>query len=175
MQVIQSAMAQNATASAVATVAQQTQEEDIIVRGLFQAADPNTVGRLLWYGHLEAYWPWLNQSNMTWHYDFETSPCYEITGTKHCWDAAQILQSTPTNSRTLYTWDPTAKAMLTVPIVPASPAPLNPPWDTTTTNTWQAKLGLAASPTPTDLVNWVRGTEVSTLRSRTDPTTNLEW
>ena len=62
----------NATASAVATVAQQSQEGDIIVRGLYHAADPDTVGRYLWRGHLEAYWPWLDESDMKWHYDFET-------------------------------------------------------------------------------------------------------
>ena len=57
VKVISGAIVKNATASAVATVAQQTQEGDIIVRGLFHAADPDTVGRYLWRGHLEAYWP----------------------------------------------------------------------------------------------------------------------
>ncbi len=57
LKVFSAAIVKNATASAVATVAQQTQEGDIIIRGLFHASDPETVGRYLWQGHLEAYWP----------------------------------------------------------------------------------------------------------------------
>jgi len=163
LKVLSGAIVKNATASAVATVAQQTQEGDVIIRGLFHGADPDTVGRYLWHGHLEAYWPWLNQSDMTWHYDFETNSCFEITRTKHCWDGAGILQNRSTDDRTIYSWDPTASppAMLTVPTVPrqtSSPyLPLSPPWDSTTTSTWAARLGVSGSLTAPDLLDWVRG------------------
>jgi type IV pilus assembly protein PilY1 len=164
--VLSGAIVKNATASAVATVAQETQEGDVIIRGLFHAADPDTVGRYLWRGHLEAYWPWLNQSDMTWHYDFETSPCFEITGTKNCWDGAEVLETD--NSRTLYTWDPNASppATITVPMVPrqgsAPFTPSNPPWvsmDSTTTTNWKNKLGLGTAPGAADLLDWVRGSD----------------
>ncbi|MCL4553302.1 MAG: PilC/PilY family type IV pilus protein, partial [Candidatus Marsarchaeota archaeon] len=174
MTVIQSSIVKNATASAVATVAQQTQEGDIIVRGLFHAADPDTVGRYLWFGHLEAYWPYLDESTMVYHYDFETNPCFQITsGTKHCWDGAQILQSRDTNDRTLYTWDTSTKTQVTVPIVPTSGS-IDPPWTSTATSTWQTKLGVTTSPTPSDLISWVRGIDVDGLRTRTD-SDNLQW
>ena len=52
---------QNASSSAVATVAQQTGEGDIIIRGMFQAKPPTSETDLqayyLWWGHLESYWP----------------------------------------------------------------------------------------------------------------------
>ena len=162
LKVLTGAIVKNATASAVATVAQQTQEGDIIIRGLFHAADPDTVGRNLWRGHLEAYWPYLDQSTMTWHYDFEKNPCFEITDpNKNCWDAAEILQKRDTNNRTIYSWDPTTKTTVTIPQVPrdtGSPfPPTNPPWSSSLTATWSGTLGLSGSLTAPDLIDWVRG------------------
>jgi type IV pilus assembly protein PilY1 len=158
LKVLSQAIVKNATASAVATVAQQTQEGDIIIRGLFHASDPETVGRYLWFGHLEAYWPWLNESTMTWHYDFETNPCFEITGTKNCWDGAEVLRSRSTNDRTIYYWDPTASP--STQQLPARPQPTdNPPWDSSTITSWQTRMGLATNPTPQDLDDWVRGND----------------
>ncbi len=158
--VLTGAIVKNATASAVATVAQETQEGSLIIRGLFHASDPDTVGRYLWRGHLEAYWP-----DNTGHYDFETNPCFEITGTKNCWDAAEILKTN--NDRTIYTWDPTASppAMITIPAVPrqgSSPFAPTAPWtsaDGTATVTWKSKLGLGVAPTAADLIDWVRETD----------------
>jgi type IV pilus assembly protein PilY1 len=167
--VLSGAVVRNATASAVATVAQETQEGDVIIRGLFHAADADTVGRNLWRGHLEAYWPYLNEATMTWHYDFETSPCFEIVGTKNCWDGADILKTN--NSRTMYTWDPTASppAMITLPAVPrqaSSPYTPTSPWVSmdsatsgATTINWKNKLGLGTAPTAADLIDWVRGAD----------------
>jgi type IV pilus assembly protein PilY1 len=168
LKVLSGAIVKNATASAVATVAQQAQEGDIIVRGLFHAADPETVGRYLWRGHLEAYWPAWNESTFTWEYDFEkadSKPCFEMTGDKHCWDAAEILQSRSTNDRTIYTWDPGTKTRLTIPTTPrdtSAPFNFNPPWDSTTNTTWQTKLGLSGTPTAEGLADWVRGNDAVT-------------
>ncbi len=85
---------QNASSSAVATVAQQTGEGDIIIRGMFEAKPPDddttNVGKYLWFGHLESYWP-TNDG----YYDFELYTqvlCKDIRtahpGAFHCWDAA---------------------------------------------------------------------------------------
>jgi type IV pilus assembly protein PilY1 len=168
LKVLSGAIVKNATASAVATVAQQAQEGDIIVRGLFHAADPDTVGRYLWRGHLEAYWPAFNESTFVWEYDFEkpdSKPCFEMTGDKHCWDAAEILQSRSTNDRTIYTWDPGTKTRLTLPTTPrdtSAPFNFSPPWDATTNTTWQTKLGLTGTPTAEGLTDWVRGNDAVT-------------
>ncbi len=52
---------QTAASSAVATVAQQSAEGDLIIRGAFEARAPSTdtadACRFLWFGHLESYWP----------------------------------------------------------------------------------------------------------------------
>jgi type IV pilus assembly protein PilY1 len=93
-----------ASSSAVATVAQQTGEGDQIIRAMFEAKPPDTdtinAGKLLWWGHLEAYWP-----NKDGYYEFELSGrnlsgslimCKDFlakwgaTGTDpaNCWDAA---------------------------------------------------------------------------------------
>ncbi|HAA04324.1 MAG TPA: hypothetical protein DCE18_13195, partial [Syntrophobacteraceae bacterium] len=169
LKVLSTAMVRNATASAVATVAQETQDGDVIIRGLFHSSDPETVGRYLWRGHLEAYWPWLDVSKMKLVYDFETDPCFEITGTKHCWDGAEILRNrTPvgTDDRNIYYWDPTATPK-------TQPFPkfgdidsTTDPTETANRNLWKTKLGLAATPTADSLVDWVRGTDVATLRDR---------
>jgi hypothetical protein len=59
--VIAQVTAQTASSSAVATLSQQTGEGDEIIRGLYQAVPPSSdstnVGKLLWWGRLEAYWP----------------------------------------------------------------------------------------------------------------------
>ena len=170
LRVLSSSIVRNATASAVATVAQQTQAGDIIIRGLFHSSDPETPGRYLWRGHLEAYWPVLNETDGKFHYDFETNPpCFEMTGTRHCWDGAEILRNgTPvgTDDRNIYYWDSTATPK-------TQPFPKHGDIDSTTDpteiakrNLWKTKLGLAATPTADDLVDWVRGTDVGTLRDR---------
>ena len=166
LKVLSQAIVRNATASSVATVAQETQQGDIIIRGLFHASDPDTVGRYLWFGHLESYWPWLDQSTMTWHYDFETFNCFEapVGATTHCWDGSQLMQTASggSNGRTIYYWDPTQSPPTQQ--VPIRPQPVeNPPWNSTTISNWQTKLGLSPGPpstsvpTPEDLVDWVRG------------------
>lgn len=167
LKVLSQAIVKNATASSVATVAQETQQGDIIVRGLFHASDPDTVGRYLWFGHLETYWPYADATGIL-HYDFENWNCFEApTGaTKHCWDGSEVMQtqSGGTNGRNIYSWDPTASNPTIA--VPTRPQPIeNPPWDSPTISSWQTRLGLSPGPpstsvpTPEDLVDWVRGNE----------------
>jgi len=90
---------QNASSSAVATVAQQTGEGDIVIRGMFQAKPPSdyTVqDQFLWWGHMEAYWPFTPSNSSQYFYDFETYDyvmCKDIKSHPnadgvHCWDAA---------------------------------------------------------------------------------------
>ena len=90
---------QNASSSAVATVAQQTGEGDIIIRGMFQAKPPpeyTVQDQFLWWGHLEAYWPFTTSNSDQYFYDFELYDyvmCKDIRSHPnpdgvHCWDAA---------------------------------------------------------------------------------------
>ncbi len=57
MAVLQDVVTRNAAASAVATVSQQGADGDLIVRGAFEASDPDVVDKYLWRGHIDAYWP----------------------------------------------------------------------------------------------------------------------
>ncbi len=57
MAVLQDVVTRNAAASAVATVSQQGSDGDLIVRGAFEASDPDVVDKYLWRGHVDAYWP----------------------------------------------------------------------------------------------------------------------
>lgn len=55
--VLQEVISRNAAASAVATVSQQGSEGDLIVRGAFEASDPDILDKYLWRGHVDSYWP----------------------------------------------------------------------------------------------------------------------
>ena len=57
LSVLQEVVTRNAAASAVATVSQQGADGDIIVRGAFEASDPDVLDKYLWRGHIDAYWP----------------------------------------------------------------------------------------------------------------------
>jgi len=173
-QVLADIQSQTAAASAAATVAQQSTEGDFIVRGMFQAQDPSAVGRYLWYGHLEVYWPYYNTSQAKWMYEFEecisgTPPdcpakkCYDDTATR-CWDGAKWLKQVEPNSRNIFT------ARLVDPVENRWEN-----WEFPTSGTvgsdWETLL-LGAShpsfPSAAELVSWIRGSAVPGLRVRTD-------
>ena len=161
---------QTASSSAVATISQKTGEGDMIIRGLFEAAPPASdaadQGRLLWYGHLESYWP-----NSTGQYSFELDTtdimCKDITANNgssfaNCWDAAtsppwpaasSVSTSTsPMLGRNIFTMVNNVQTSFNI------------------TNMTSTLLGVANSTAASNLVNWVLGVENTSLfRSRTDP------
>jgi|GEM_PF-3735132 len=100
------------SAGAVATVTQQIEGEDIVVRGAFTAYEPFNPNTFVWRGHLETYWPYEgcsakltqaaceNSVNCSWEggrcvglYDFQKEVntgkfCGQIQNeSKQCWDA----------------------------------------------------------------------------------------
>ncbi|MEW6349946.1 MAG: hypothetical protein AB1646_12840 [Thermodesulfobacteriota bacterium] len=109
--ILQDIQSRNASAGAVATVSQQTQGGDIILRGAFDAlpsggtVTTTAQATYLWYGHLDSYWPF--EVNLgEFQYDFQQncntasdgSPllCYQIPsegcgGNPHCIDFTQCL------------------------------------------------------------------------------------
>ena len=93
-------------------------------------------------------------------------PCFEITGDKHCWDAAEILQSRSTNDRTIYSWDPSTNTRLTLPTTPRArecavqfQSPLGCNHEHRVAG--QAGGDRYADP-PQDLADWVRGNDAVT-------------
>lgn len=116
--VMKAVMSRTAAASAVATVSQETRTADVIVRGVFEAQDPdpNVVDTFLWKGHLEAYFPFDVNGKTTYDFDWKLLPanegklCMEITGARHCWDAGDILKNEipGVNRDFIYTWLPDA-------------------------------------------------------------------
>ncbi|MFH0825327.1 MAG: PilC/PilY family type IV pilus protein, partial [Pseudomonadota bacterium] len=90
------------SASAVATVSQQSTDGDQVVRGAFEASDPDDPSMYLWRGHLEVYNPYPDPDDPTgtkYLYDFENKIyqgllCTEIPASeRHCWDAAELLRT----------------------------------------------------------------------------------
>ncbi len=143
---------QSASSSAVATVAQQTGEGDLIIRGMFEAKPPDddtvNAGRFLWFGHLETYWP------DDGHYDFELSSAVlcEKMGLGHCWDAAIAgIFPTPTQ-RKVYTLKNGALTVFNK------------------TNIAPEDLGLSNTETTkrNNIVDWVLGTDMTGYRARKD-------
>ncbi len=57
MSILTEVISRNAAASAVATVSQQGSDGDLIVRGAFEASDPDILDKYLWRGHVDSYWP----------------------------------------------------------------------------------------------------------------------
>ncbi len=108
----------HAAAGAVATVSQEIRGRDLVLRGVFQAVDENHPEMSVWYGHLESYFPYDDNT-----YRFEKccatdKLCYQDAGTvcsgetdddcpekkagfdKNCQDFAQTL--TPTTTRRIF-------------------------------------------------------------------------
>ncbi len=165
---------QTASSSAVATISQKTGEGDVIIRGLFEANPPSTdaadQGRLLWYGHLEAYWP---NSSGVYSFEIYTSDimCKTIKtdagSDANCWDAATSppwpaatslsTSTSPMSGRNIFTMVNGVQTSFNV------------------TNMTSTLLGVSTSTDATNLVNWVLGVENTSLfRSRTDPS-SLKW
>ena len=69
-----------AAAGAVATVTQQVEGEDVVIRGAFKTYEDNP-RELIWQGHLEAYWA---QSGCSAYYESQ-SVCEQQTGCR--WEA----------------------------------------------------------------------------------------
>jgi type IV pilus assembly protein PilY1 len=165
LEVMAAVSSRTAAASAVATVSQEVRSSDIIVRGVFEAADPYKVDTYLWKGHLEAYKPFKVDGEDT--YDFEVIDnagklCIEITGTRHCWDAGDILRSNiPVNpsQRTIITWDPVNKVQKNFHRDYISRLELNVSTDGDRDN----------------LINWVRGENITGLRQRSADTSQPAW
>lgn len=102
-------LALGGAAGAVATISQQTQEGDVIIRGAFDASDPSDRSRYIWNGHLEVYWP-----DSEGGYEFQYSEnqglfCSQMTDKKgdglDCWDAAKKLKDlADRGSRNIFTY-----------------------------------------------------------------------
>ncbi len=125
--IMQDVMSRNAAASAVATVSQQTQGGDLIVRGAFEAVDPSRTGtfsdQVVWWGHLDTYWPFETTTGSgNFQYDFEQAAnngllCYQIidglgTPNYNCLDFVACLNNStltcytsPANRKLFTGWD----------------------------------------------------------------------
>jgi hypothetical protein len=96
-------LVRTAAASAVATISQEVQGGDIILRGAFQAADPRVDDTYFWFGHVEAYWPFMHEGAYKYAFQLPCNAdllCHEMPGVSsgggcssesHCWDAATFL------------------------------------------------------------------------------------
>lgn len=167
--IMQAVTSGNAAASAVATVSQETQSEDIIVRGVFQAGNPDNPDNFLWYGHLEAYLPFTNAQG-TVQYDFEL-PSFlkpsnpDLSGlcigqpssSRHCWDAGSILSAqapVAPNNRNVYTWlfDSFQNKYVQK--------------NFTSANLQPSDLGVTTTTDRDNIISWARGNSVSSYRNR---------
>ena len=175
--VLQQVLSRDASASAVATVSQQLSTGDTVVRGVFEASDPDNTEKYLWYGHLEAYWPFTHPDNSsTTAYDFDLTcndglRCEEIPdsgcsySSAHCWDAAVILKKRDLTSdpRTVFT---------------ASYDSSTGEWsklEFNTTNITATMLGISGTTATTDaenVIKWTLGEAISGLRVRADSLTD---
>ncbi len=114
-------LVRTAAASAVATISQEVQGGDIILRGAFQAADPRFDDTYFWFGHLETYWPFLYEGEYKYAFQLPCNAdllCHEMPGAgaggcsteSQCWDAAAILTTNTTSysatdpPRNIWTW-----------------------------------------------------------------------
>lgn len=158
----------NAAASAVATVSQETSSDDVIIRGVFQAADPDNPTDFLWKGHLEAFFPFTSSGSTV--YDFELSSftktsdpdlsglCIGLaTADRHCWDSGKILYDkspvTPDN-RLIYTW------------LYDSSTSTYAQKEFKSENLSISDLGVSTTTERDNIVSWVRGNTVSSYRNR---------
>ena len=170
------------SAGAVATVTQQVEGEDIVVRGAFTAYEPSDPDNFVWRGHLESYWPhsgcsaYFTQdaceptanSNCKWEagkcvglYDFQKYAnigkfCGEIPNGR-CWDAQEKMPSH--SDRRIFT-------MLNGSKTPFTSSHLCGDQD------WLALEGdeeFGDSQDCVGLVNWVRGEDWTCGRDRWDP------
>lgn len=168
-------VSRHASASAVATVSQELSSGDIIIRGVFDAADPDKVDSYLWRGHLEAYLPFMADLDGTGEketYDFEVPCntdllCMDIPGGdppcpslgRHCWDSGYILSNSMTSvDRTIFTgtYDTATSKWENRDFVAGTTSP-----DITKTD-----LEVATDADAANLVAWVRGDSVTGLRDR---------
>lgn len=170
--VMQDVTTGNAAASAVATVSQEMRSEDVIVRGVFQAADPDTPEDFLWKGHLEAYFPYTLNGETVYDFDpdvpnnFYKASDPDLSGLcvglapanrDNCWDAGEILKNqlpVAPAARNIYTWLKNA----------TSGKYEQKTFDTT--NMLPATLGVTTDAERNDIVNWVRGDYISGSRNR---------
>ena len=159
-----------AASSAVATVAQQGTEGDLILRGAFEARAPSTdttdAGRLVWFGHLESYWP-----NSSGQYDFVTNPtktlCEQMPSPANCWDTAMQPPLYPANYTTRLVYTSKVGSDGVTRLIQFSPS--NVVASPGNTQLGPADLLGASSTdvtTAQNLVNWVLGEEQSRYRSR---------
>lgn len=173
-------------ASSVATVTQQVEGQDIVVRGAFTTYDsnPNT---WVWKGHLEAYWldpvcstfttqatcnanascSWNATDGCSGLYDFQLAAnqgkfCSDLPmATRHCWDAQQYMTNHMTPAgRNIYTMLPTGAGGSPVQNSLVSTNTSLCPADPTTD--LYDYLALKSDPLfvysdCSDLVNWIRG------------------
>ncbi|MGO9264718.1 MAG: hypothetical protein ACLQBA_07510, partial [Candidatus Binataceae bacterium] len=110
--ILQGITQQTGSSSAVATVAQQSSEGDLVIRGAFEARAPTSdkadSNRCIWFGHLESFWP-----DASGNYDFALFPtdtlCKSVltdgaaAGEYNCWDAAMTPPWPSPASRLVYT------------------------------------------------------------------------
>lgn len=171
-------ISRHASASAVATVSQELRTGDIIVRGVFDAADPDQVDSYLWTGHLEAFRPFMYNNEEKYSFEFACNAgrlCMDMPGTdapcpslgRSCIDTGYILSNSTTPSeRTIFTFDPDAK---TQEDFDTSNTYLTECPDSTATDGLN-RLGyyeVSQTAETQNLINWVRGTEVTGFRDRT--------
>ncbi|MBI5252551.1 MAG: hypothetical protein HY912_23905 [Desulfomonile tiedjei] len=166
--VMQAVTTGTAAASAVATVSQEMRSEDVIVRGVFEASDPDHPDDFLWKGHLEAYFPFTQDGTV--YYDFELASFYtpsdpdlaglcigQPSGTRHCWDAGEILKAkipvTP-SARLIYTWlfDSTANKYVQKTFESG--------------NLTISDLGVTTTAERDNIITWVRGDPITGYRDR---------
>lgn len=177
--VLQQVVSRDASSSAVATVSQQLSTGDTVVRGVFEATDPDNTAKYLWYGHLESYWPFTQSgSSSTSVYDFDLScndglRCEEMPNNTcsysqaHCWDGALILKNRDLTQypRTIFT---------------ASYDSSTGKWSNlafNATNITATMLGLTGTTADTDkanLIKWTQGNAVSGLRLRGSSLTSAQ-
>lgn len=187
--VLQQVLARDASASAVATVSQQLSTGDTVIRGVFEAQDQQNPDKFLWYGHLEAYWPFYYTDPDTgagsFKYEFElpynsklrceTMPGVGASYSKpHCWDAGLMLKDRNVSSAG------TPRYIFTAAYgTYGSPAKTG--WynlDFNTTNITAAMLGISGTTAETDrqnLINWTLGNAIATLRLRGDTVTAKQY
>jgi type IV pilus assembly protein PilY1 len=170
-------ISRHASASAVATVSQEMRSEDIIVRGVFDAADPDHPDTYLWRGHLETFRPFMYNGEEKYSFEFSCNSgrlCLDMPGTDapcssfgaNCTDAGYILSTgAKLSTWQVFTYDPDSKHQ--------------EDFDTSSTYLTEAvdgttdgvnRLGYHKTSQATDtqnLINWVLGTEETGFRGRT--------
>jgi type IV pilus assembly protein PilY1 len=166
-------------ASAVATVSQETRAEDVIVRGVFEAIDQSDNDKFLWLGHLEAYLPFTYNDQTVYDFQDDIVPndfsnpktvrglCSRLMGSgplaRHCWDSGEILkmQSPVSHSgRKIFTARFTGRDASNRPI-----------WEhqsleTLNANLLPADFGVTTTFEKDNIINWVRGDDISGSRER---------